>query len=76
MKNGTYAMGVSSVFPSMTYPAHTTIVTGVQPARHGIYYNNVFEPTGSTGKIYWNDSTIKVPTLWSAASEKGLKLES
>ncbi len=76
MKNGTYAMGVSSVFPSMTYPAHTTIVTGVQPARHGIYYNNVFEPTGSTGKIYWNDSTIKVPTLWSAASAKGLKLAS
>ena len=27
MKNGAYAKGVNSVFPSMTYPSHTTIVT-------------------------------------------------
>src|SRR5947208_539617 len=51
MKEGTYARGVNSVFPSMTYPAHTTIISGVQPAEHGIYYNAVFEPTGPTGKI-------------------------
>jgi predicted AlkP superfamily phosphohydrolase/phosphomutase len=33
----------------------------------------MFEPTGSTGKIYWNASSIKVPTLWEAAGKKGLK---
>src|SRR5882672_9857166 len=27
---------VRTVFPSMTWPAHTTIVTGVAPARHGV----------------------------------------
>lgn len=73
MKDGTYAKGVNSVFPSMTYPAHTTIVTGVRPARHGVYYNGMFEPNGSTGKIYWNASSIKVPTLWEAVQKKGLK---
>lgn len=72
MKDGAYAQGVNSVFPSMTYPSHTTIVTGVQPVTHGIYYNAVFEATGQTGKIYWNDSSIKVPTLWSAAQAKGM----
>jgi len=72
MQQGTYAKGVNSVFPSMTYPSHTTIVTGVQPLQHGIYYNAMFEPTGSTGKIYWNDSSIKTPTLWTAAKKKGL----
>ena len=73
LKNdGAYAKGVNSVFPSMTYPSHTTIVTGVQPAKHGVYYNAVFEPTGSTGKIYWNDSSIKSPTIWEAAEKKGL----
>jgi len=72
MREGVYAKGVNSVFPSMTYPSHTTIVTGVQPLRHGIYYNAMFEPAGSTGKIYWNDSSIKTPTLWSAAKKKGL----
>ena len=73
MKDGAYAKGVNSVLPSMTYPSHTTIVTGVWPAKHGIYYNGMYEPNGSTGKIYWNDSSIKVPTLWSVARAKGLK---
>ena len=73
MKDGAHTLGQNSVFPSMTYPSHTTIVTGVQPAKHGVYYNSMFEPTGSTGKIYWNDSSIKVPTLWKAVQDKGMK---
>lgn len=73
MGKGFHAKGVTSVFPSMTYPSHTTIITGVRPAKHGIYFNAMFEPTGSTGKIYWMDSSIKVPTIWTAAKEKGLK---
>jgi predicted AlkP superfamily pyrophosphatase or phosphodiesterase len=72
LKKGVYAKGVNSVFPSMTYPSHTTIVTGVWPAKHGIYYNNMFEPNGP----YWNNSSIKVPTIWSAAQKKGLKVAS
>lgn len=72
MKNGTHANGVNSVFPSMTYPSHTAIITGVWPAKHGIYYNNMFEPNGPTGKIYWNDTAIKSPTVWAAAQKKGL----
>ncbi|HEY4061714.1 MAG TPA: ectonucleotide pyrophosphatase/phosphodiesterase [Puia sp.] len=74
MKGGFHADGVNSVFPSMTYPSHTTIVTGVQPAVHGVYFNNMYEPNGPTGKMYWNDSSIKVPTLWGAATAKGMKV--
>ncbi|MEO3406234.1 alkaline phosphatase family protein [Mucilaginibacter sp. CAU 1740] len=55
MKDGAYAKGVNSVFPSMTYPSHTTIVTGVQPAKHGVFYNNMFPRMASrsnlTGRI-------------------------
>src|ERR1700761_1968831 len=72
MAGGTYAQGVNTVFPSMTYPAHTTIVTGVWPARHGIYFNNMFEPNGPTGKMYWNAESIHVPTLWGAVQAKGM----
>lgn len=74
MRDGFHANGVNSVFPSMTYPSHTTIVTGVQPVKHGIYYNGMYEPNGPTGKIYWNNSQIKVPTVWGAAQAKGLKV--
>jgi len=74
MKEGAYSDGVRSVFPTMTYPNHTTIVTGVQPARHGVYFNSMFEPNGPTGKIYWYDSSIHAPTVWDAAEKKGMKV--
>jgi predicted AlkP superfamily pyrophosphatase or phosphodiesterase len=73
MADGTRAVqGVNSVFPSMTYPSHTTIVTGVQPAKHGVYFNKMFEPNGPTGRMYWNDTSIHVPTVWDAAEKKGM----
>src|SRR5262245_40681567 len=47
-REGAKAEGVRSVFPSVTYPSHTTIITGALPARHGIYYNTPFEEGGQT----------------------------
>jgi len=76
MKDGAYAQGVNSVFPSMTYPSHTTIVTGVQPAKHGIFYNNMFTPDGAQQQPYWQDSSIHVKTIWKAAKEKGMTVAS
>jgi len=72
MKDGAYAKGVNSVFPSMTYPSHTTIVTGVQPVKHSIYFNNVFTPDGAPQQPYWQDSSIHATTIWKAAKEKGM----
>ncbi|WP_040298983.1 alkaline phosphatase family protein [Arcticibacter svalbardensis] len=76
MKDGAYAKGVNSVFPSVTYPSHTTIVTGVQPAKHGVFYNNIFTPDGAQQQPYWQDSSIHVPTIWKAAKEKGMTVAS
>jgi predicted AlkP superfamily pyrophosphatase or phosphodiesterase len=76
MNDGAYAKGVNSVFPSMTYPSHTTIVTGVQPAKHGIFYNNIFTPDGAPQQPYWQDSSIHAPTIWKAAKEKGMTVAS
>lgn len=73
MKNGVAAEGVDPVFPSVTYPDHTTMVTGVTPAKHGIYYNTPFEPTGQTGKWYWNYDEIKTETIWEAMHKAGRK---
>ena len=30
---------VCTVYPSMTYPAHTAIITGCRPGKHGIFNN-------------------------------------
>ncbi|MFD0763347.1 alkaline phosphatase family protein [Mucilaginibacter lutimaris] len=71
MKNGIAAQGLNPVFPSVTYPDHTTMITGVTPAKHGIYYNTPFEAEGATGKWYWDYSLIKSPTLWDAMHKAG-----
>jgi len=73
MKSGSYAEGVRGSFPTVTYPSHTTIVSGVLPAKHGIYYNTPVEPLGISGKWFWYYKDIKVPTLWTAAKDAGLK---
>jgi len=71
-ENGVYADGVQGVFPSVTYPSHTAMITGALPIRHGIPYNVYFEPWEAPGRWYWNASEIKVPTLWDAAKKAGL----
>ncbi|OKS86386.1 alkaline phosphatase family protein [Mucilaginibacter polytrichastri] len=73
MKNGVAATALNPVFPSVTYPDHTTMVSGVTPAKHGIYYNTPFEPEGVTGKWNWDYKLIKVPTLWDAMHKAGKK---
>lgn len=74
LRNGVYAYGVNSVLPSITYPSHTTIVTGVQPVKHGVYYNNMFDETGKSNSPYWHATSIHVPTLWSAVHAQGKKV--
>ena len=76
METGGYAEGVDGVFPTVTYPSHTTIITGVKPLKHGVYYNTPSEPLGVTGNWLWKYENIKVPTLFSLAKEKGLKTAS
>lgn len=72
LKTGSYADGVNSVFPSVTYPSHTAMITGQKPAKHGIYYNTPVETEAITGKWNWDYKTIKVPTVFDLAKEKGL----
>ncbi|WP_409965756.1 hypothetical protein PIECOFPK_01988 [Mycovorax composti] len=68
--SGVHAKGAVTVFPSVTYPSHTSIITGVHPAQHGIYYNAPYQ--GKKGAWYWNESYIKVETLWDAVKAAGL----
>jgi hypothetical protein len=73
LSEGAHASGVNGVLPTVTYPSHTTLVTGVWPAEHGILNNGRFDPERKFGGAwYWYAAQIKVPTLWSAAHASGL----
>jgi predicted AlkP superfamily pyrophosphatase or phosphodiesterase len=74
VKEGSYASGVVGVLPTVTYPSHATLVTGVSPAEHGIIGNTSFDPKQiNQSGWYWYASDYKVPTLWDAAAKAGLK---
>jgi predicted AlkP superfamily pyrophosphatase or phosphodiesterase len=72
LKEGTYADGVAGVVPTVTYPSHTTLVTGVWPAKHGIFANTTFDPLRQNEEgWYWYTEDIRVPTLWDVAAAAG-----
>jgi predicted AlkP superfamily pyrophosphatase or phosphodiesterase len=77
LHQGAHASGVRGVLPTVTYPSHTTILTGVWPSRHGIYLNTTFDPLNKNlGGWYWYSEDIHVPTLWEAAAHSGLTVAS
>jgi predicted AlkP superfamily pyrophosphatase or phosphodiesterase len=73
LADGTYASGVVGVWPTNTYPSHTTLLTGVAPAEHGVYNNLEFDPRHKFAESwYWYTAQIKVPTLWHVAKQAHL----
>jgi len=70
------AMTVSN--PSITWINHTTLVTGVSPAKHGVLYNGLLVRQGPTlpPKIeQWaeRDRMVFAPTVYDRAFQSGLK---
>jgi predicted AlkP superfamily pyrophosphatase or phosphodiesterase len=41
---GTQARAMQPVFPSLTFPNHYSLVTGLHPGHHGIVANNFYDP--------------------------------
>jgi arylsulfatase A-like enzyme len=67
MKEGVHAKGAITVTPSVTFPAHTTIISGVLPARHGVYNNEIFDPDDKLGGgWHWYYRDLEAPTLFDA----------
>src|SRR5262249_57289717 len=70
-RHGPHATTVRGVLPTVTYPSHTTLMTGVWPVKHGILNNVTFDPADSDPSWYWYAEDIRVPTLWRAAGQAG-----
>lgn len=70
-RQGAHSPGVRGVTPTVTYPSHTTLVTGALPARHGIAHNRPFEPGGATGRWNVESEKLRVPALWDVVGRAG-----
>jgi len=76
---GVAAEAMMTSNPSVTWPAHTTLVTGVSPRTHGVLFNGlaVRQGPGKPPKIeQWVDKTALVftPTLYDIAHAAGLTI--
>jgi predicted AlkP superfamily pyrophosphatase or phosphodiesterase len=71
MKEGEMASGVVGVLSTVTWPSHTSLITGKRPDEHGIRGNR--RPREEGGDYYWSVSLLKAPTLWQAAEKAGMK---
>ena len=72
MKNAARVEQVRTVYPSITYPAHVSIMTGCCPGTHGIYTNthvHAEKPRYPDWHLYSGE--IRVENLFAAAKRVG-----
>src|SRR5262249_48730631 len=73
---GVRAEGLRPVFPSVTWPCHATLLTGVTPARHGVLGNHVLDrQTGAIVSHYGDrtDRPVAAEMLPERAARAGLR---
>ena len=75
LEQGAFSRELRSVFPTLTYAVHTTMVTGVHPATHGILHNNPLQPLVPEKEKawYWYSRVIRAQTIYEVASAHGLR---
>jgi predicted AlkP superfamily pyrophosphatase or phosphodiesterase len=76
--SGVRAEGMRPVYPSVTYPNHYTLVTGLYPEEHGIVNNTMRDPVlgsftpsnraANTDGRWWNEAE----PIWVTAESQGL----
>lgn len=78
-KEGARAKMMKCSMPTVTWPNHTTLVTGVHPARHGVIGNNYFDRTKRQpvplipDPLFNKEEIVMSPTIYDVAKEAGLK---
>jgi predicted AlkP superfamily pyrophosphatase or phosphodiesterase len=80
MKRGSSAPdGMFPAYPSVTFPNHLSIITGLYPEHHGIVANNFYDPGRQQRYTYSDRSTITDGTwysgvpLWSLAEQNKMR---
>lgn len=72
IKKGTWVKKVEGIFPTLTYPSHTSIITGQYPAVHGIVNNTKLQPRRQSPDWFWYRKDIQSVPLYDVSKEKGL----
>ncbi|KAF8512855.1 Phosphodiest-domain-containing protein [Hysterangium stoloniferum] len=77
-RTGLRAKWMQPVFPTLTFPNHWALLTGLFAESHGIVANNFWDPetqsvfSYSNPTLSWNASWWKGEPIWETASKAGL----
>jgi predicted AlkP superfamily pyrophosphatase or phosphodiesterase len=63
-REGVRARAMIPAFPTLTFPNHYTLVTGLRPARHGIIANNMYDPVFDTTFSLGDRDAVSDPRWW------------
>ena len=76
---GARASTMKASNPTVTWTNHTTLVTGVEPAKHGVVGNNYFDRASGKRVVlicdptFDKDEAVRALTIYDIAHEHGLK---
>ena len=77
--DGVRAEALKPAFPTLTFPNHYTLVTGLYPDHHGIVNNRMADASLGKAFVYKEQSTIEDPAwwgsepLWVSAEKQGVR---
>jgi predicted AlkP superfamily pyrophosphatase or phosphodiesterase len=77
-RNGAWSSALIPSTPSVTWPNHHSLVTGVHPDKHGVLTNGIFVRSGP-GEPVWRDNDVDrdqlsdYPTIYDLAYQAGLR---
>lgn len=75
MKDGAWSNQLVPVFPSLTFPSHVSLATGVRVEQHGIPGNSFYDAeTGQTYNFPGDSSMLRAEAIWTTASRQGLRV--
>lgn len=78
MRRGARAKALVPVFPSLTFPNHYSLVTGLHPGRHGIVSNRFYDPVRKEAYAYTDPKAVADGSwyggepIWVTAEKQGM----
>ena len=72
LTEGSRVNRIRTIYPSLTYPAHTSMLTGTRCGRHGVVNNEPSEVGNLKCDWYWFHDPVRIPDIHDAAKKAGL----
>lgn len=71
--DGVFCGAVQTIYPSLTYPIHASLITGCYPDKHGIGHNEPWQmdTKPQMRRWHWEEADIQTDTLFTLAHKAG-----